>query len=394
MTLLDLPVPRFTPARPAGIAFCGDSLTNFWFPYAEMWHNSLCAQSHGYLRHRGKFALGGITLAQVEATYLPAALALNPLPGAIVLAAGTNDHSQAGYSLTTSAATLLRMVNRCRAAGVLPVLWLVPPRQDNASYNTRAGQWNAYVRALAQLHGLPFIDAHTPLTDPATGTTRTEFVGDTVHPNYAGHQAVAAYNLARPEFLSRFTDSTPHLTHDILDPTTLLGSGVGLFRAMSGNYPTGFTGFGTLTASLLEDPAVFGSWLRMTRPAGATGSAAINPSTAPTVAAGDKVSLACRFRHNYPLAVNTGQGGVQIAMIALDSGNAALATTYAYGPLFGAAAGVAYCEAVMPAGTVRVRPELRVTGSPTVDATFDVAQLTVQNLTALGTAALTATDNL
>ncbi|GAA4845411.1 hypothetical protein GCM10023201_40780 [Actinomycetospora corticicola] len=393
MSLLDPPAPRLL-ARPLGIAFVGDSLTNFWYPYAEMWHNSLCMLSNGYIRHRGKFALGGQTLEQIESTYLPAALALNPLPGAVVLAGGTNNHSQAGYTLASSAATLQRMINRCRGLGVLPILWLVPPRQDNATYNSRAGLWNAYVRALAQSQGLPFIDAHTPVVDPATGLTATAYQGDTVHPNYAGHQAIAAYNLARPELLSQLIDGTPHLTHDVLDPANLIGSGYGLFPSLSGGYPLGFTGFGSITCSLIADPAVFGNWLRLGRALGASGSAAVNPSAPPTVAAGDKVALACRLRHNLPMATNTAQGGVQVTLIALDSANAALATTYAYGPLFGSASGVLYAEAVMPAGTVKVRPEVRITGTAAADGFADIAQLTVTNLTTLGTAGMSTADNL
>jgi lysophospholipase L1-like esterase len=376
---------------PFGIAFAGDSLTNFWYPFSQMWHNSLCAQSGGYLRHRGKFALGGMTLADIETTYLPAALALNPLPGAVVIAGGTNDHSQAGYTLADSAATLQRCINRCRALGVLPVLWLVPPRQDNTSYNTRASNWNVYVRALAQSQGLPLFDFHTPVVDPTTGTTAAAYVGDTVHPNMVGHQVAAAYNLARPEFLARFTDCTPHLTHDVLDPANLVGSGYGLFGAITGSWPTGWTGFGSITASLVSDAQAVGNWVRLSRASGATGTAAISPSTSPTVAAGDKIALACRYRTNYLMASNTGVAGLQLSLNPQASDNSALGTSYVHGPLFGTYSGVAYGEMVMPATTVKVKAEARVTGTTNADSYVDIAQFTVLNLTALGMSGLTTT---
>jgi hypothetical protein len=85
--------------------------------------------------------------------------------------AGFVDYDAYGRNMTAIADALL-------AAGVVPILSSIPPRDDSASADARVAPFNGIVRALAASRGVPFVDYHRELLAiPDHG-----LAGDGVHP--------------------------------------------------------------------------------------------------------------------------------------------------------------------------------------------------------------------
>ncbi|GAB4111783.1 MAG: hypothetical protein OHK0013_47890 [Sandaracinaceae bacterium] len=90
---------------------------------------------------------------------------------------GTND---VGFvDLDSFGRNMTRLVDVMLAAGTLPILSSIPPRDDDASADARVPVFNALVRALAQSRGVPFVDYHRELLPlPNHGLS----TADGVHP--------------------------------------------------------------------------------------------------------------------------------------------------------------------------------------------------------------------
>ncbi len=74
---------------------------------------------------------------------------------------GTND---VGFvDLDSYGRNMTAIVDAMLAAGTLPILSSIPPRDDDATADARVPLFNALVRALAQSRGLPFVDYHREL---------------------------------------------------------------------------------------------------------------------------------------------------------------------------------------------------------------------------------------
>jgi lysophospholipase L1-like esterase len=373
----------------AGFAVIGDSITAFNSSGGDVWHKVLTAMSGGRLPWRGYFATGGFTLAQIEETHLPSALALTRRPGAVVIAGGTNDTGSATFNQTESRATLLRIIGKLQAAGIMPVLWTLPPRDDSAAVNTLVQKWNVWVRYLAHSLGLPIIDAHAALTDPATGLYLAGLKTDSVHPNRAGHFQIGRRAGTDPDFLRRFPSGTPHLSDSKLDAANLIPSGYAMFDSgvNGAGVPTGWTGYGQNTAytpSIVADDAVPGNWFRMTKAAGVTGGGGLQYNLLPAGgwAVGDTLALAVRFKQSTP-----DSGTEAISSIGLVTRAAGVVVggqlAYASGGTFES---IAYAEAVVTSTIDTVRLDMSLSGTPAAEAWLQVAQPTIVNLTALGIA--------
>lgn len=99
-------------------------------------------------------------------------------PGYASLMFGTND---VGFRSPDSyASDMLTLADRLIAAGAIPVLSSIPPRDDSASADARVPLFNAIVRGIAEGRGVPFVDLHAALLPlPNHGLVTS----DRVHPN-------------------------------------------------------------------------------------------------------------------------------------------------------------------------------------------------------------------
>lgn len=99
-------------------------------------------------------------------------------PGYASLMFGTND---VGFrSADAYAADMLTLADRLIAAGAIPVMSSIPPRDDSASADARVPLFNAIVRGIAQGRGVPFVDLHAALMPLVNHGLLTS---DHVHPN-------------------------------------------------------------------------------------------------------------------------------------------------------------------------------------------------------------------
>jgi hypothetical protein len=93
---------------------------------------------------------------------------------------GTNDAE--GGAIFTFAATMLDIVDRLEAQGVIPILSSVPPNDQSATADARVPRYNLVVRGIAQGRRLPFVDFWRELEPlPNHG-----LAGDGVHPQSFG----------------------------------------------------------------------------------------------------------------------------------------------------------------------------------------------------------------
>ena len=373
-----------------GLAFMGDSITAFNSSVGNAWHRVLCFAADQQVRHAGHYATSGYTLAQIESTHLPSVLAATPLPGACVIAGGTNDVGAVGYSEATSKATHTRIVDALIAAGIMPVLWTLPPRDDDTTVNGYVHQWNAWIRGRGAALGVPVVDAHAALVDPTTGLYDTTLKLDDVHPNDLGHLRIGLRAGQDAAFVARFSSGVPHLALDVLDTANLLPSGQGLFvaDANSDGRADGWNTFGTgVTYSIMTDTAVPGNWQRLSVGSGAFINAGMQYTISSGITVGHVYALSGRSRLNLDpaasvTAVISGQwrdGSGAIAGAAT-LGTSALLRTEAQ------TQGVFYGTGTAPAGATILRLTASFNGTPSTTITADYAQVTVIDLTALGLA--------
>lgn len=383
--------PTYTTMRGAGVAVIGDSIAAYNSATGNAWHKVFATLSRK-TRWRGVFATGGATLQSIQAIHLPQALALNPKPGALVLAGGTNDVGSVGYVPAGSKATLLEMIADTQEAGVVPILWTLPPRNDSATVNAHLQRWNAWVRYLAQSKGLQIIDAYAALVDPATGLAPVAYYlpGDGTHPNPEGHLRIGRRAALDLGLLALLRDDTPHLVRDVLDAANLIPTGRGLFnQGVNGaGVPTGWAGYGLAAGvnvpsqSASADPVV-GNWQTLTKPAGSsTGGGGLQYNITTGFAAGDRVAYAVRVKSASP--DDSTHGAPAISLQARKAG--AILTGVPTGGFGGTWEGIAWGELVVPAETDTLRFDLSLgaTQSPAADVSASFAQATLVNLTALG----------
>ena len=370
-----------------GLAVIGDSIASYNSSNSHVWHKLMCLLTGQRIRHTGFFATGGFTLAQIEATHLPQVLAMNPLPGACVVAGGTNDTGAVTPDIAASKATHTRIVDALLAAGIMPVLWTLPPRDDSTTVNGLVGQWNAWVRERAALLGLPLVDSHAALVDPATGLFQPALKQDNIHPNDAGHLAIARRMVADSEFIARFADGRVRLTGAAADGANLIPNGEGLFLndANADGRGDGWNSFGSgITYSRVVDAAAVGQWQRLTIPVGAGGGMQRDIA----VTAGRTIALAARLRADMDTATPAAQIGLSGSWRDGSGAVAGNGITAASNLrlLTTADSVVAYGTAVAPAGATLLRVSLAPAGTATKTVVFDIAQVTVDDLTALGIA--------
>ncbi len=248
----------------------------------------------------------GETSAQVLAR-IPALL---PLGDAIIFAAGTND---------TDPSTILSSIQSawelCQAAKKSMIVCTVPPRGsgEGAEIAARIATQNIFIKTWARSVGAGVADTFFALVDPATGYLAAGYdSGDGVHPNNAGHLAMAEVIAAAMTSASSAMRAWP------------MGMGGGLMTDTLQQVPTGNYGYligpfvtpvRSIVASSDGDlPA--GSWRRITvdNSGGGAATYAICGSHITTgFSAGDKLLVGGYFRCAVGgAAVKTALGKVQI----------------------------------------------------------------------------------
>jgi lysophospholipase L1-like esterase len=92
-------------------------------------------------------------------------------PAFAIVMLGTNDNRPGGFEIFRD--KLADVVDRTLAAGVVPILSTLPPRDDAPSTSARVPAFNAEIRALAEARSVPLIDLNAALASlPRHGLAR------------------------------------------------------------------------------------------------------------------------------------------------------------------------------------------------------------------------------
>jgi lysophospholipase L1-like esterase len=374
--------PGGARADAVGITAVGDSITAYGYGEKGDWLTRLCFYSHQLYRRRETFAIGGKTAQEIEAELLPQVLAMDPPPRACVVAAGSNNYFD-DMTVDAGFQAVERMCSALVVAGILPVLWTVPPRGDITGSLPRICRWNAHVHRLRTRRGFPLLDAFAALADPATGTIPAALTTDGTHPTDAGAAAIASYALADSLFAGVPQDGAPLIAATDLDTSNLMTRG--LFTADSGTpgVPQGLYSWGTHGASLVPG-APRGRWLRLTRSAGAApNDGNVGIPNFPVVP-GRAYDFVGRLESAFDAAQPDTFNGL-MALVWHDANDVQVKFEWLVGtPGLALESGTFYVRAVAPAGAAKCLPifqQSAAAAAPTVDAWFQVNALTARDVT-------------
>lgn len=363
--------PRTLGAR---FAWLGDSHTNNGLPAAATIYASQRASYDPAL----VFAHPGQRSDQIAAT-TGDITSLDPPPSAVHILCGTNDAIQ-GRTLAQYRTSVQAMVTTFRTAGIPVVLAGPPPIQDTA-YRPAVRAYNAWLRRWCADETIPFVDIYDALvgTDgaPATGM----LIGDGVH--YSG-TGLAAAGAAFATTLSPVAALVaPPVASDVADETNLLGAiGLALTDTNADGIPDGWAASGSATGwthSLVTDTAATGKWIRMVASgAGAprvlTNEVEITDGYVP----GDRIQIACRIRA-------TGLAGATseliVSAIVYNASWSQLDQFFMVPALAGNVTGVGATRFTMPANGAKI---LMFFSAGPGNGTYEIADATITNLTALG----------
>ncbi len=201
-------------------------------------------------------------------------------PDRCVILLGTNNTNQTSPTMAdTMTAYENDIIKPLLAASIEPIICTIPPRNgvrtsDAATYR-RQGQWNAFLRSIANRYRLRLVDMYAATVDPATGDYKSGYTGDGVHPSKAGYKAMA--DAFVKDAVGAFPAEGVQLERDrysaiSLAPNPLFLEGMG----GTGNVlPTGWSGSTTGFTATLEDPVAgdgleAGRWLKIVKTDSAT----------------------------------------------------------------------------------------------------------------------------
>lgn len=120
---------------------------------------------------------------------------INLKPLAVVINVGTNDIAEntCRYDENRTFDNLQTMVELARLHGIKVILTSVLPA-DRFCWRTEIGDvaskvksLNSRIAAYAAQNGLPYVDYHSLMADPATGGMKAGLSSDGVHPTHAGY---------------------------------------------------------------------------------------------------------------------------------------------------------------------------------------------------------------
>lgn len=255
----------------------GDSITAAGYigpgQFSHAWWNQFSISTQNRIRFDACFATPGHTIQQIRDDHLPSVLAMDPKPGSCWILAGTNNMLNA-WDLPAMKTAYQEILDALIEAYILPVVVTIPPNNASGTKRQRITIWNAYLRNLAQVKGYPMLDAHSVLTDAATGAFKTGMFLDDDHPNASGNAAIASLAATDTQLVSRFPLGQPYLTRGADDGVNLVSGG--LFTADTNADGIGnswlSTGNGAAgTASIVADASVAGAYQRVRKTSGQTG---------------------------------------------------------------------------------------------------------------------------
>jgi lysophospholipase L1-like esterase len=272
--------------------------------------NQLQVKSFQRIRFgEGNFCVSGSLLPAQQSLQLPQVLAMNPAPGACILAVGagevTNDQT---YNFAANVAIVESMVAALIGAGIVPIMVTIPPIQYSIGGNSLSQiqiylhQWNNWVRRYAARNGFALIDGHTAMAQ-VDGTQIPGTSVEGLHPSDYGHRLIAEQALA-DGLADLFTPcGSVHTARTTDDLTNLFNDGtknLGLFTTDTNadGVADGLTrGASTGTMSLVAptpSDKLQGNWQQLA----ITPGQSINLTRAFTSgwSAGQRLAFACRYQ--------------------------------------------------------------------------------------------------
>lgn len=167
--------------------FMGNSITEGWIGKHPGFFSS-----NGYVS-RG---ISGQTTSQMLVRFRADVIDLHPQ--VVVICGGANDIAQNnGYiSLPHIFGNIVSMVELARANGIAPILCSLLPARDFGWHKglkpaPKIIELNRMIRAYAAQEKIPYVDYHTPMTEPDGGMIAA-YTGDGVHPTEAGYDVMEA----------------------------------------------------------------------------------------------------------------------------------------------------------------------------------------------------------
>ena len=315
-------------------------------------------------------------------------------PDACLVQGGTND-AIAAVPLATTLANLDTICRRLEAVGIRPIMSTTPPLGGSYQHSgkiTTGKLLNVGIRRLAQRTGRWFVDPYAALVNTTSGSyIATYDSGDNVHPSPAGIKVWAQKIITDVEAFTRL------IAYPVLEvgndtnglyKTGRLGAGGGTFGAAASAGlaidMTATTAPAGYTPTLEVDAAGF-NWQRITA-ASPTASLQFYQGAAATVSPGDLIHAALRVRMGQDL---TGSNRLTAFMRCYNATNG-LATEVQNITLLGPIGisrqtdnAIALAIFKMPATANRVQLNVIV---PPVSGTYDIAQPSIYDFTALGIA--------
>lgn len=354
-------------AGGATFAAIGDSITAEQYSWSEM----LPFLGAGFRRiYEG--ATAGHTVAQVRTAHKDAVIALSPKPEYCFVFAGTNDLG----AVSTGLSNLATLAGEFDAAGITPVLVLIPPRAD--SQKDEVYQWNAGVEYLSDINGWPTFDAFTPMHDTSTGGPIAAQAYDDVHPNITGHRAIALHNLTSPKFMSQFSrPRTVFVQRLAADGVNMIASDAGLFAvdANADGVSDGWTSVNTTGTTFSRYQADDGTWWQRIAVTNTSVSPRIQTGFITTdVAVGGVYELTALGKTEDALLLP-----LQLSLKFLSAGFATLLNSISNGVVT-AGEGPLFVRATAPADTTQIRADVQVSGSHAASYAADVARVTLRRV--------------
>jgi len=323
-----------------------------------------CMLSGQRMRFLANTAVGGRTTTAALANFATDVVARNPDYVAIGL--GAND----GSGQSTAIANIKAMCVLAVAAGIEPILLLMPSRNDNPpGYQIGI---NEAVRGYGMRKGYHVVDLFTPVIDPTTGQWRSGMSADGIHPNKLGGRTLAAALAAN---LPPTMPNIPApLTQSISDSYNLLGTnGLFITDANANNVPDGWDGVGSgVVSSLATDPSGYGKQWTLTASSASTQTIYLHITSG--FSAGDVLEWSGRLE------------------AVAEAGSLVYSVTGQNNPFAGFAtppiaswtvdiSGVFYMRMTVPASTTTIKFWIVITSGT---GTLKFAQMAVRNLTTLG----------
>lgn len=304
-------------------------------------------------------------------------------PTLVSIMAGRNDIG-GSVSLATFQANIAALVAKVRAIRATPVICTITPTTSTAGDTTRA--WNAWLRSYCAANGIRLSDAYSAVVDPATGSYLAAYnSGDDIHPNEAGYAQIG--NLLSSDLLTQSLPLAMPRLFDAADTSNLFKTNLNplfLTTTLSGTGPSGWntTDAGAvMTGSFLTgDSTIKGNWFRGSFTASAN-AVTIQKGSGVQATAGRIYAFTGRVRT--ALSASGGAGGVQIRINRGDG-------TSAYGLNVDGRYAIdgRFWVAFTAAGAALTVPQFVIAAGAT--GTFDIAEVALMDLTALGISSLVA----